>query len=414
MAWKDREINNLNRQMSNVMSARGRMEKLSGFLFQDGGFSNYLISGGVDADERYLPLFDWLDYIVGQIPMVILHNRDIHLEAMVNEAWHRAAEGDYTEKLWTVNDDNPFFEPFYGMTDMQITMILRQLAKRLDYTVTPRFERVVNAHLSILKELEIPYSLSGLFYLCQFQDIGEFHDNIMALPCGEASARRIWAELGTEDERGSEQFDLFRAIINNLAMEAQYSGWSPDSSIGEYNCVQAVQSGAVFLLSLDNMHNTLMHAYLAEELKINSHTPFFLMLDDITVKDDGFFEYLCSAGDRTFIGIISENAVEQLGQDEAAFQRLADKMDCLVLLKHSTGKTAEVLSEIIGKYDYTKAETSSGTSRGFFHFMPRDTHDDIRISTENRYRVMPESITGLQAGQAIIFDVVQDLIIFYN
>ena len=61
-------------------------------------------------------------------------------------------------------------------------------------------------------------------------------------------------------------------------------------------------------------------------------------------------------------------------------------------------KRPEALSEIMGRYEHTKVETSQGTSRGFFSFLPKDRHEDARFSTENRYRVMPEEIIGLQSG----------------
>lgn len=70
--------------------------------------------------------------------------------------------------------------------------------------------------------------------------------------------------------------------------------------------------------------------------------------------------------------------------------------------------------EAIGKYDHTKVEASQGNARGFFRILPHDRHEDIRFSTENRYRVMPEEITGLYPGQAIVFDASTDQIIYFN
>ena len=51
-------------------------------------------------------------------------------------------------------------EPIYGMEDQQVIAALRQLAKKLGYTASPRLERTARAHMAILRELEIPVSLS--------------------------------------------------------------------------------------------------------------------------------------------------------------------------------------------------------------------------------------------------------------
>ena len=93
---------------------------------------------------------------------------------------------------------------------------------------------------------------------------------------------------------------------------------------------------------------------------------------------------------------------------------MAGRMNTLIVLKHGTGYAAAALSETIGRYDYMKAEASTGTSRGFFKFLPQDRHTDVRYSIENRYRVRPEEITALRAGQAIVFNMGSDAVIKFN
>ena len=142
--------------------------------------------------------------------------------------------------------------------------------------------------------------------------------------------------------------------------------------------------------------------------------PFLLLIDGVKIKDENLLEYISSPTTGNSLGLISENVVDQIGADEATFLRFAELINCFVFLKHSTGRTAETLSEVLGRVDYTKMESSQGVSRGFFQFMPQDRHEDVRYSTENRYRVMPEQFTRLSYGQAIIFDTKSDQIIYYN
>ena len=61
-----------------------------------------------------------------------------------------------------------------------------------------------------------------------------------------------------------------------------------------------------------------------------------------------------------------------------------------------------------------KVETSQKYTRRAFDLFYHDRQDDIRYSTENRYRVMPEDIMELGLEQAIIFDTVIDEIIYFN
>ena len=154
--------------------------------------------------------------------------------------------------------------------------------------------------------------------------------------------------------------------------------------------------------------------YLVEELKSNAQQPFILLLNGVRINDESLCEYLRRSGSGCHCGILSENIVDAFGGDEDAFLRFSEKINCFIFFKHGTGKTATALSEIMGRYDCTKVETSQGTAKGFFQFLPRDRHEDLRFSTENRFRVMPEEITGLRPGQAIVFDAASDQIIHFN
>lgn len=408
-------VNSLNKRESNVCTQRGRLEDISRYIAGNGELNNFLISGGKNIFDRHRPIDNVLKLIVGKMPVIIIHSNNNYIEEMVSGVWKLLSPGlEDTMPLWICNSLNSTFEPFYGMNKMQIVNTLRQLSLKLGYTVTPRFEKVVNAHLSILDVLEIPYSLSGLSYLCQFDDMGEFHTNIMSLPCEENIARRIWSNLSIDDGIASEQFDLFRAVINNLAHDAEQSGWNSDNTVCECNCIQAIKNNATFVLSINDMYSSMLFPYLAEELKGQNSTEFFMLFDEVTIKDDVMMNYLTTPNQYFSFGIVSENAVNQVGNDENEFLKLTEKLNSIVLYKHGTGKTAITLSEIFGKYDYTKVEESKGVSRGFFNLFPQNKHDDIKIATENRYRVMPENIIGLKDNQAIIFDISSDQIVYYN
>lgn len=410
--WKNNEVGMSNQALANIYTSRGRLDEMGAFLCKDGVSANFIISGGSDDDERYQPLYQYLDAFVGTCPMIILHNSDIHMEAMVGQSWEYAKVGA-ERPLWMVDKRRTDFEPFLGMTPAQIFGALRQLAVKLQYTITPRFERVVRAHIRILELLDIPVSLTGFRYLCNFTDMGEFNDNVLSLPRSEQEARRIWADLGADSEDSNSQFDLFRTIISHLAEEAGHSGWEDNNSIASLNILAALQQNATLLLSVNDLYADLLMPYLVEELK-TADRPFILLVDNLSLRDENMKEYLRHPGPNCTCGIIAENVVESIGGEEADFLRFTERMNCFLFFKHSTGKTAQTLSEIMGRFEYTRMDVAEGTNRGFFSFLPRDKHQDVHYTTENRYRIMPEEITGLRPGQAIVFETGSDQIIRYN
>lgn len=182
-----------------------------------------------------------------------------------------------------INREHQDFEPFLGMTDMQVSKTLKVLARKLEYTLTPKFEKTINAHLEILKYLKMPVSLSGFFYLCSFRDIEEFHTNVFNLPCDEKLSRRIWNDLGVDDEDNNSQFELFRTVIRELAAEAIENGWN-SANVGKMNCLQAMRNGSALMLSINNMQSDIFFTYLAEELKAGIEgRECLLLLDNIKI-----------------------------------------------------------------------------------------------------------------------------------
>lgn len=411
-----RSLEKLNRAVSNVFSSSGDMVSMGSFICADGDPVNFVISGGESMD-RLEALYNLLQRSMGRYPIIVLHNNDRNIERVFNSFWARLFEGaPYSGRpqIWLANTVFRDFEPFDQMTDIQIISAIRQMARKLDYTPTPRLERVVRAHIEILRQLNVPVTLTGFSYLCQFNDMGELRDNIMALPCGPREAQRIWADLGVGADDNNSQFDLFRTVIMNLASDAFQSGWSFDNRVGRYNIIRAVREGATFLLNVNDMYAELLLEYLTEELKLSCWRHFLLIIDGISIRNSQIINFLRQANPNCHLGIIADNAVDVLGQNEEPFLSMAERFNTFVILKHNTGKVASVFSEMIGKYEHTKVEESRGSGRGFFSILPRDIHKDKHYSTENRYRVMPEEIIALGPGQAIIFNTDNDQIIHYN
>lgn len=405
----DRRIAHNNDKISNTYYDRGTFRDLGLYTCPDGRVRNFLISGGVSRD-RHVCMMETLSCLAGRAPLIVIHGNDPYAETAVVEAW-RNAPADGKRPLAVAGVSNRLFEPFLGMSIMQTIACLRVLALKLGYTPQPSFERVVRAHITILENLRLPISLSGFYYLTEFRDMGKFRANICALPCGEEAGARLWADLGVDTDIS--QLDLFRAVITNLAGESAQSGWDPGRSIGTCNCITAIREGKTFVLSVDPAYITLLMPYLVEELKAAGICEYMMILDNVAVCDE-MMEHVSRSGANLHCALCADNAVECFAGDEEKFQRFGGKMNSFVFMKHVTAKAAGAVAELCGKFDRSRAEVSEGTGRGFFNILPEGRHSDVRYSTENTYRIMPETIMGLVQGQAVIYDAAEDRIIYFN
>lgn len=403
-------------KQANVYSKKGNYQQLGAVLCQNGNPLNFIISGRI-SQAQFDTLEQLVDTIIGKFPLIVLHNNHPILEQKVANVYERKIQsgtllGDCP--LWNIGKDNLVFEPLYGMDEVQIVKVLKRLAIKMDYTVTPRFERIVRAHLRILKEQNVPASLARLQYLCGFEDMQEFQKNIMALPCGPDVARRIWADMGLDNDKNAEQFDLFRNVITNFVYEMKQSGWKPDAEVMRVNALTAIKRCATLVFSVNDVFSDFFFNYLVDELRGNEGKPFFVLLDNVRLDDSYFSEFLIHPSANCRVGVVAENAASLMGRDTENFFRFAEKVHCYILFKHKTSAAASIYSEIIGKFDYTKTEYSEGTQRESFKIIASGHHSDTRYSVENQYRIMPEDIMQLGNGQAYVFDTLTDMVYRYN
>ena len=160
MAWKNRrEVDAANQHLSNIYRSRGRLDGLGAYLCAGGIPASFMISGGADPDEKYEPLYQFLDAFIGRYPMIVIHNNDVHMEALVAQTWQDAGVGD-SAPLWVVNHRNPEFEPFAAMSDTQVVTVMRQLANKhlfdLSSAEAPERDRKLrNSDESAWKEAKI-------------------------------------------------------------------------------------------------------------------------------------------------------------------------------------------------------------------------------------------------------------------
>lgn len=407
----ERGIQRYNARTANVVAYSGELQAVSSFLLPGDRTISFIISGGT-ASQRYEPLLPVFMMNVGVNPVLVLHDHDTAMEALVQHVWKdKCLASGQRILMCAVNESTPRFEPFFGMSPILAIRCLRRVAEKLPYTVSPGFERTAMAHLDILENMNVPISLTGLYYLAGIRDMGRFHDMVMRLPCGQAEAQRIWAELGVDEAGGREQFELFRHVVTNFAAEAMQSGWQAETRPGGANFMVALQRCGTMLIDVNDMNADLLMTYLAEELRLSGKRHFVLILDGVHITEE--IAGLLRDTDATF-GIISENAVDAVKGGDDGFAALAERAKCIVLFKHKTGPTAQKLAELFGKYERIVRTQSMGSDRAAFHLFNRGHHEGEQYAPEESYRVRPEEILGLGPRQAIIFDAENDRIIHYN
>lgn len=384
---------------------------LGKYLFSGETLCNFAISGNGPSQAV---VTDLLRRTMGEIPVIILHTNDNLLMGQTASIWQEkfgANDELGNAAFWVCG--NGSFEPFLGMDEMDLVDTIEQLARTAGYTCTAHFQNVIRGHLHLLDKLGGSHCLSGLYYLCSFNNINEFQGNINALNCSNGEKQSILWELGLLDDNHREQFNLFRNVIMRIAHEAKNSGWTPNNAIGRMNISTAIEKNATMLLSVDSNRAEYLLQYLCQELTIHNQKQFLLLIDNVQLENTGICTLLKTSKLGFRFGLLTENLVEMIGGEKNELERVAEKIHRLILFKHGMDTTAQALSELIGKEEIEKVSTGRNEDRRWLGWRPERQGKTVTTTKEKEFRVQSKEIIELTPGRAIVFDALTNGIIRY-
>lgn len=377
--------------------------------------SNFMICGKGDC---YTPLYELFADLVGKLPIIAVHASDISLcntleAAVINKT--RETGSRITPQYFDCRPNHSAYEPFWGMSQEAILRSFESMAKKMGFSPSAEFFKVVQAHLHIIDILEQEsntsgnYSLSDLFYLCSFVDLEAFHENINCLDCSQTDKLRIWADLQTATDPSL--LSLFRVIVNRFSNEATATGWKPDSRrIGNISLSKAISQKCILSIQINPAEATVILTYLAHELNQLGKAPFFLLLHGIPFLDDEMIRFLISENNNCCFGIVCESLYQiSIGCDnehriEALSNNLIEKIQKFIVFRHRTAQAAESVSKLIGEHDVAKETRTHSSGQLFWSILPQHRGNATSITDEKQWRIKPYEIQELKQNQAFLFD----------
>lgn len=377
-------------------------DRLHSYLIFEDMPCNFAISG--QGDKEHL-IKHVLGHCFKRMPVIILHNQNHGMLSKVAQVWQEEFESlEYADggPLWSC--DHGGFEPFLEMDDEDVVQILVELAQVAGYSNSAVFEKVVRAHLKILHHAHLDVSLTGLHYLCSFEDLEEFQNNIMALECSLGEKNQIMASIGIIGDSKTEALDNFRSIISRLSYQAAKSGWSQDQAVGCMNITTAIQNNAVMALNVNSSNAAFLLAYLGHELRLHLGQNLLLLIDEVNLTGTGIPAVLKDAAWDFRFGILGGNVLDLMDSDTETAQKFCEKLDLMILTKHRTATVASPYSDLIGTVQAEKQTTTYSRGKEFLAFLPDHENESRAYTLEDRPRVRVDQIQNLHDKQVILFD----------
>lgn len=392
MTHMDR-INSVNRGVAEYKPCH-----VDAFFDSGRGICNALISGGDSGIRTSAMAAQAVCAADHGIPVIVLHEGNRFLEQRLR----RNFEG--TGKYREISTSSPCFEPFYGLSELEISgQILETASEEYDMKLNARsyvdgisdFLKASGKNLSFKLYSTCPHSL--IFdKVDDLEKKGKISGN---------EAREMKSKLMTgqsENYKLDTFFADFRMEIESLMYVSQ-KGYRP------LNVITALKSGTVLCFDLVSVMNRLLFSTIMYQLKLarTRGMQYQIIIDSIPVNSsESYASYIKVPSDKVYKTIASEDFYAMAGSDEKVFSSVVGNTQILVVMNHSSGYTATKWAEIFGHYD--KFEETRATSYGrsrktpFSVLSSPNYNRTINISKNREYRVKPEAIMRMGNGEAYV------------
>ena len=290
------------------------------------------------------------------IPVIVLHQGDLLLKNMFQNVYNNHPA--YIE----VSSTRKRYDPFFQLSNSQISKIIVDTAPQ-KYALTCDGEAYIDVLTGYLSGKGRKITLKGL-YDCP-------HNRLPILLNSAASKQQlspvVIQGLQISLAQGQKESHKVKAYLEELYDECYQL--LPINKGDYINCTsifQAINQRAVLCLDIISERNILLLRIIAEQLQLllRRQIPFFVILDNISIKDTNSMKSIVSTKSGGFgCAITGDDLLSLCDGDEKLFNTLLGDSKKWFVFHHSSGITAKKWSAAFSEYQ--KIDTTINYGRGY-------------------------------------------------
>lgn len=368
------------------------------FFEPDKGVYNAIVSGGDNKIRTNAMVAQAICALKNNFPVIIMHEGNRELENQMRSNF--VSTGRYIE----VSPENPGFEPFYGLNELEISnQILESSPKEYDIKYNARyymegmsqFLNKSNKHLSFKMFSTCPHAL--LF------------DKVDDLRIQGRITDNEEQEIKSKLMMGQSENYKLDSYFASLKMEILSVMYGTKKRHKPVNVISALKENAILCIDIMSVTNKLFINTLVYQLKLalTRGLQYTLIIDSIPVNaNEAYAAYLKAPTDKVCKMIAADDFFSMTGGDEKLFFAVVGESQIIVVMGHTSSNSATKWSEIFGQYN--KYEQSYSTSKGssrrtaFSLLSSPNQSRTVNISKNREFVVMPERITRMGYGEAYV------------
>lgn len=301
-----------------------------------------------------------------------------------------------------VNSQNPYYEPFLGLSNNEILQYVLTSAKK-EYKIGAVGRYYLNGITEFIRSKGIqPYT--DMYITCPYLTLVDKVNTAETKgKISSSEANSIISQiLQGESEKGN-----IESFFSSLFYQADYVLAKKSTLSKAVNFVQSASQKAIFSIDVRSAKNTLLiNLLIAEaELLLSRGQKVFLIVDGELFSSNSIMkDYINTVGSNNCVAISSNDCFASFTGDENSFYSFVGKCSKIIISRHISAFSCEKLSNLIGSYDKQEITPTFAQNTNFGTFWSYGNTQSASISMKRENIIKPEEIQRMADDEVIVID----------
>jgi hypothetical protein len=355
----------------------------------DEQIQNTVVTGGVNSYRSRAVIAAAGNAYNKGCPVIVIHESNRMLERMVVDLFQQ------TGKLEVVNKDNPFFDPFYGLSTQDISNLIVNSTTR-NFPVNHAGRYYIEGVAESIRANNFD-PLCNHFIECPHSRLYDLIDSLVRnSSVTESTGQKIkslimqgQSEIGNIDAFFQALNSEISTILINGSQNRQYSHLP-------VNIITTGNEGGIIILDIMSNLNTITINMLVNQIGnlVRSGRDPFVVIDSLSACGSELLTDLLKTKSVNCRYIISTDDIyAMVGADDNIFNTIVGNCGKLIVSSHSCGKACDRLADTLGYYDkQVKSQTYGGDS------------SNLIINVQKEHKVKPAEINYMSNNEVFVYD----------
>lgn len=359
---------------------------------------NTIVSGSAD-DIRQNTILAFVETaIANNIPVLVIHENKYSVVSEINKTFKNY-------NCFDISVASPCYEPFFNLSSNEITSLIIEAAPKsfdLKHNVRYYIDGINTLLIKSGKKTSFKMLLTCPHMLI-FDKVDEYINKGIIT---DSDGQDIKSKLVMGQ---SENYKL-ESYLQELKMQMSNIIYDSKNKLSPMNIQKFIEKNGVMTFNIGSITNNLLLNLVILQLKhsLSKGKKIALVLDSLSLTGNEMLNELVKSNTEQISLLISgDDVFSMIDGNDQSFAALIGKCQRLVVLTHSSAKSAKAWADVFGEYDKkekTYSMSSGGNYRTPFSLLSNKNYNSsVNINQRREYIVKPERIMRLGFNEAYIY-----------